>query len=323
MKADKIAGEDAAYKKTPGLALWVPKCRVKNKRILITGGAGFIGKHLWGSLCGENDVRVYDSATEGGGDIRSATRLKAEVADKIDIVIHCAAVAGIYSVDADPFATLDINLGGTLSLVKLCQIYRPELVVNFSSSEVYGLFAYDAKESDQTSQGAVHEGRWVYGVSKLAAEYAVALSGINYVSVRPFNIYGPGQKGEGAIHDFVKMALRNVDLTIHGAGSQVRSWCYITDFIDAMMEILGTKRAWNRIYNIGNPHATITVKGLAEKIIEATGSSSSLVYTKYDGPEVKVRVPNIDLARKALMFDPKVSIDEGIKKTVAYYRKWL
>ena len=166
-----------------------------------------------------------------------------------------------------------MSLQGTLNVLTAAHQHgRCERFVDFSTSEVFGKYAYRVAEGDATSLGAVGEARWTYAVSKLATEH-LALSyykqfGFPAVSIRPFNIYGPHQVGEGAVHHFIARAIRGDNLVVHGDGSQIRSWCYIDDIVDGVMETLTNDNALGQAFNIGNPRSTLTIYHLAKLIVD-------------------------------------------------------
>ena len=296
-----------------------------NRSILITGSSGFIGTHLVTALDGGFHILTYDTKENSRYDVLNEAMLCAEMGH-VDIVIHCAATCGIDSVDQAPADVMTTNVIGTYNVLKAAsELSNVELVVNFSTSEVYGPRIYDGKETDPTLQEAIGSGRWHYSVGKLAGEYFADCfyrqEGVNYVNVRPFNIFGPGQVGEGAVHNMVTKALRDETIVVNNSGSQIRSWCYIDDFVMAIKLLLAYTEAWNETYNIGNPRNTLTVYSLAEKIVALTGSKSNIICQTKEGPEVVYRMPNIDKLRSAVGFNPVVSLDEGLKKTIEWYRR--
>ena len=145
--------------------------------------------------------------------------------------------------------------------------------------------------------------------------------GLKVATVRPFNIYGPRQVGEGAIRQMILKALRNEPITVYNDGTQIRSWCYVTDFVNAVLSIMECKEAWGEIFNIGNPQGTISVLNLANTIVRLAKSSSRIEFKKHPGPEVYLRVPNIEKARRILNFEPRVDLERGLEKAIAFYRK--
>ncbi len=296
------------------------------RSILITGSSGFIGSHLVEELDRSFMVIRYD-IKDGHDDIMDRDKLY-DAMEYVDIVIHCAATCGIDSVDKRPADVIATNVIGTHNvLYTASRLNNVELVINFSTSEVYGPRIYDGRESDPTLQEAIGSGRWHYAVGKLAGEYFADCfyrqERVNYVNVRPFNVFGPGQVGEGAIHNMVVKALSGEDLIVDNSGVQIRSWCYIDDFVLAIKLILAYTEKWNTTYNIGNPRNTLTVYSLAEKIVQLTQSKSDIICRTKTGPEVQYRMPNIEKLAGAVGFSPKVGLDEGLIKTIEWYRSEL
>lgn len=314
--------------------------KVKGKKVFITGGAGFIGSHLVERIIDDNEVVVYDTLSRNALAKRSAakhknlTLIKGDVLDTesltkavkdADIVCHMAAIAGVGTVVNNPGTTLKINLIGSYNLLEACRQQGVKRVIIFSTSEVYGPRIYQAEEDGCTTLGPLGKPRWVYAMSKLGSEFLAESYqrefGMTFTSVRPFNVYGPGQVGEGAIHNFIVKAIRGEPLTIHKPGSQVRSWCYISDMVDALQTILGSKKAEGEVFNIGNPMATSTTIQTAETVLRLVGSDSRIEFKELKYPEVDIRVPSIAKAEKLLGFSPKVGLEEGIRKTIEWYRE--
>jgi len=318
---------------------------IKGKKLFITGGAGFIGTNLIRRLIGDNEIIVYDNLSrnslEGSGlwghpnleviqgDILNYDLLKKSIPSDIDLVLHMAAIAGIDTVIKNRVATMEVNMIGTYYLLKVLRELGPlgkiERFVNFSTSEVFGIHAFRVDEKAPTNLQPVGEARWTYSVSKLAGEhltYSYHMQyGLRAVTVRPFNVYGPGQVGEGAIHHFVVRAIRNEPLIIHGDGDQIRSWCYIDDMVDGILLCMEKEEAIGEVLNIGNPKGTITILGLAEKVIQLAGSSSQIVHVPKSYVDVELRIPSIEKAKTLLGFEPKVDLNEGIKRTIEWYKR--
>jgi len=143
------------------------------------------------------------------------------------------------------------------------------------------------------------------------------------VIIRPFNIYGPNQVGVGGVHHFVVRALKGQDLIVTGDGSQIRAWCYIDDIVEALLSALFKPEAVGEAFNIGNARSTVTIYDLAQKILHLSGSSSRLVFKPLDYTDVEIRVPNIDKARTLLGYEPKVDLEEGLSRTIEWYRSHL
>ena len=313
------------------------------KTVLITGGAGFIGTALTRTLVDANKVIAFDNLRRnalGGsglldhpnvtlvkGDVRDYAAL-AEVVKAADVVVHMASIAGVDTVLRDPVLTMEVSLEGTMNALRAAREGgRCQRFIDFSTSEVFGRYAFRVAEGDVTSLGAVGEARWTYAVSKLATEHLAynyyKQYGLPTCSIRPFNIYGPGQVGEGAVHHFAVRAIRNERITIHNEGDQIRAWCYIDDIVEAVGTCLTSPAAVGHSFNIGNPRSTVTIYNLARLIIRLAGSTSEIEFAKKDQPDVELRIPNIDKAAELLQYEPKVNLEEGLLRTIQWYRSTL
>ncbi|MBN1461787.1 MAG: NAD-dependent epimerase/dehydratase family protein [Armatimonadetes bacterium] len=316
---------------------------IEDKTVLITGGAGFIGSALIGRLIEKNRVIVYDNLARDSlssrpyrdhgnlsliqGDVLDESSLARVMADA-QIVVHCAGIAGIDTVIQRPTHTLRVNMIGSANVLEAAShLGGCERVVCFSTSEVFGQQAFRSQETDRTVMGAVGEARWTYAVSKLAEEHlAIAYwqeRQLPTTVVRPFNIYGPGQVGEGAIRTFVRRAIRDEALEIHGDGTQIRAWCYVDDMIDGILLLIEHPRAVGESFNIGNHQAVETIYGLANTIVRVLGSHSPIRFVHRDYADVELRIPSVAKARDMLGFEAKVGIEEGILRTAAYYREHM
>lgn len=314
---------------------------IQGSTFVITGGAGFIGTALTRVLAPNNRIRIVDilrrnALAEAGldthpnvelvkADVRDFDAMTAAIADA-DYVIHMASIAGVDTVLKNPVLTMEISLEGTMNMLRAVKAAgRAKRVIDFSTSEVFGQYAFRVREADVTSLGAVGEARWTYAVSKLATEHLAHCYfkqfGIPTVAVRPFNIFGPGQIGEGAVHAFVTRAIRNEPITIHNDGDQIRSWCYIDDIVRGILAALEAPGAVGESFNIGNPRSTVTIHQLAQMVIRLAKSSSEIKFIDWDFPDVELRVPDVKKAERLLGFRAEVDLEDGLERTIGWYRE--
>jgi UDP-glucose 4-epimerase len=200
-----------------------------------------------------------------------------------------------------------------------------ERFVDFSTSEVFGTHAFRVEEGQVSTIGSVGEARWTYAVSKLAGEHMAHAYhdelGLPTVTVHPFNVYGPGQIGGGAIRAFIEAALAERDLTIHGDGSQIRAWTYVADMVAGVLLCLDHPHAVGQAFNIGNPRSAVTIFDLAQRIKRLVGAPGEIVFQPLHYADVELRIPNVEKAREQLGWEPVVELDEGLEKTIAWYRE--
>jgi UDP-glucose 4-epimerase len=314
-----------------------------NKRIFITGGAGFIGSTLVSRLVEHNEVVVYDNFSRNAlkdspyinhphltlikGDVLDLDAL-CQAMQGTDIVVHCAAIAGIDTVIQSPVATMRVNMVGSANVLEaVARMPHCDRVVCFSTSEVFGQQAFRSSENDNTVMGKAGEARWTYAVSKLSEEHlAIAYHhemGLPTTVVRPFNVYGPGQVGEGALRTFIKRALRHEPIEIHGDGTQIRAWCYVDDMVHGVLLAMVHPNAVGESFNIGNQRAVTTIYGLANTVVRVLKSRSTLVFSRKDYADVELRIPSVNKARELLGFEAQVDLEEGIRRTAAFYEKQM
>jgi UDP-glucose 4-epimerase len=318
-----------------------PSSTIEGKRVFITGGAGFIGASLIERLVRHNEIVVFDNFRRdalSSKSYRNHNNLKVIKGDVLDseavndamqganIIVHAAAIAGIDSVSKMPADTMLINMSGTSNVLEAAKrLPCLERFINFSTSEVFGGAAFNSEESDPSNIGAVGEARWTYAVSKLATEHlAFAYHrqyGIPITTLRPFNIYGPGQVGEGAMHVFIRRALENEDLNIFGEGNQIRAWCYIDDMVDALMLTMTHPDAVGESFNIGNSRAVITVLGLAQTVCRVLYSKSNIVFKPPLSSDIELRIPSAKKVKEMIGFEAKVDLEDGIRRTADWYRE--
>lgn len=314
---------------------------LRGKRVLITGGAGFIGTTLARRLVDDNDVVAVDnlhrdtlSSTDLGehprftfhqADILDGEALR-ELAQGATHIVHCAAIAGVDTVLESPVRTMRVNMIGTFNVLEAALATKDTLerLVEFSTSEVFGTHAINVGEGNVSTIGSVGEARWTYAVSKLAGEHMAHAYhdelGLPTATVRPFNVYGPGQTGGGAIRAFIEAALAGRDLTIHGDGSQIRAWCYVDDMVQGVMLCLERDEAVGHAFNIGNARSTVTVWDLAQRIKRLAGATGEITFQPLHYADVEIRIPNVTKARELLGFEPQVELDDGLARTIAWYR---
>ncbi len=311
---------------------------ITDKKIFISGGAGFIASMLISRLADSNKIIVYDNYTRNTlkdsayahhpnitqieGDVLDFDKLKSAMKGT-QIVVHAAAIAGIDSTVRSPVSTMRVNMIGTANALEAAQqIGGVERFLEFSTSEVFGSHAFKVDEGMQTVTGAVGEARWTYAVSKLAGEHLAYAYHKQYslptVTVRPFNIYGPGQTGEGAMSIFIRKALKNEDLLIFGDGSQIRAWCYVDDMVEGVMCALTHPDAIGESFNIGNARAVTTVFGLAETICRVVGASSKILFRDALSADIELRIPKIGKARDLIGFESKIDLEEGLRRTIEW-----
>ena len=293
-------------------------------KIIVTGGSGFIGSNVVKYLSKDHEVKIFDFKKPNNldnefiqGDITNSKHVINSIKD-CDVVIHLAATLGVVNTETNPVLTLDTNLGGTINVLEACKINKIKKIIFSSSSEVYGEpLKIPMDEEDKPIPMTT------YGIAKFAAEeYIKAYSksfGLQYTMFRLFNVYGDQQATDWVLPEFVSKAISNKDIVVHGDGLQTRSFCYVTDISNAFS--LTLDKANGQLINIGNNHEPITIKDLANKIIELSNSKSSVKFipfeeSKRNRSEILIRVPNIEKAKKLLNYEPKISLEEGVLKVI-------
>jgi UDP-glucose 4-epimerase len=315
---------------------------LSGKRIFITGGAGFIGTTLARRLVDANEVVALDNLHRDaltGTELAEHPNFRFHQADVLDAdvmselasgathIVHCAAIAGVDTVLESPVRTMRVNLIGTYNALEAAVATQETLerFLDFSTSEVFGTHAFRVSEGQVSTIGSVGEARWTYAVSKLAGEHMAHAYHdelrLPTVTVHPFNVYGPGQIGGGAIRAFIEAALAERDLVIHGDGSQIRAWCYVDDMVDACLLCLERPEAVGQTFNVGNPRSTVTIWDLAQRIKRLTGAPGEIVFQPLHYADVELRIPNVEKAHELLGFEPRVELDDGLARTIAWYRQ--
>ncbi|HID42815.1 MAG TPA: SDR family oxidoreductase [Archaeoglobaceae archaeon] len=312
----------------------------EDQNVLVTGGAGFLGSWICHVLVEQNArVKCIDNLVSGLesniSDLMSEDNfefIRHDISQpvfldgKIDIVMHLASRASPLEFDKFPIQIIKANTLGTWIALGIAKKHRARLLFT-STSEVYG----DAEitPTPETYNGNVNPVgiRGCYDESKRAGE-AICMAyarqhGIDIRIARIFNTYGPLMRSEGVygrvIPRFIDQALRNKPLTIFGDGTQTRSFCYVTDQIEALMRLCWYERARNEVVNIGNP-VEITVLELAGKIKELTKSDSEFGFYPLPPDDPKKRCPDIGKAKKILGWEPVVDLENGLSKTIEWFR---
>ncbi len=293
-------------------------------KIIVTGGSGFIGSNVVKYLSKNHEVKIFDFKKPDNldnefiqGDITDSKHVINSIKD-CDVVIHLAATLGVVNTETNPVLTLDTNLGGTINVLEACKINKIKKIIFSSSSEVYGEPLKIPMDEDDKPIPMT-----TYGIAKFTAEeYIKAYSknfGLEYTLFRLFNVYGDQQATDWVLPEFVNKAISNKDIIVHGNGLQTRSFCYVTDISNAFS--LTLDKANGQLINIGNNHEPITIKELANKIVQLSNSKSSVKFipfeeTKRNRSEILIRVPNIEKAEKLLGYEPKISLEEGVLKVI-------
>jgi UDP-glucose 4-epimerase len=314
---------------------------LQGKRIFVTGGAGFIATTLARTLVDGNDVVALDNLHRDAltaTDLADHPNFEFHQADVLDAdavtelargathIVHCAAIAGVDTVLESPVRTMRVNVIGTYNVLEAAIATQDsvERLVDFSTSEIFGTHAYNVREGQVSTIGSVGEARWTYAVSKLAGEHMAHAYHdelrLPIVTVRPFNVFGPGQIGGGAIRAFIEAALAGEDLIVRGDGAQIRAWCYVDDMVEAVRLCLEHPRAVGQSFNVGNPRSAVTIFDLAQRVKRLTACPGEIVFAPLEYVDVELRIPNVEKARDEIGFEARVELDDGLERTIAWYR---
>jgi UDP-glucose 4-epimerase len=307
-------------------------------RVLITGGAGFIGSHLADALILRGDhVVALDNFSTGStsnikhitknfeiidGDIRN-TELFNETIKDVDLVLHMAAALGVNTILESPLESISTNITGSEVVLKAAANYKKRILIA-STSEIYGKNPNQPlKETDDRVVGSPQKIRWSYSDAK-AIEEAMAFSlnqekGLKVTTARLFNTVGPRQSGRYGmvVPRFVKAALSNEPINIYGDGTQSRVFCHVQDAIEALLALIGTDKTVNEVYNVGGI-GEITIKALAETIIKQTNSKSTIEYIAYEKAyapgfeDMQRRVPDISKIKEVIKWQPQRDLTQII-----------
>jgi UDP-glucose 4-epimerase len=318
-------------------------------KILITGGAGFIGSHLAERLLElGHEVFIIDNLWTGKlsniENVQNHERLHLvvdtilnesvmnELIFKIDHIYHLAAAVGVKNIMDHPVETLDINVKGTEVVLRLANRFKKKVFIA-STSEIYGKHVeHTLSEDDNRVMGTVKKRRWAYACSKTLDEF-LALSYFNekklpIVIGRLFNTVGPRQIGQYGmvLPTFVQSALLGKPITVFGDGTQSRSFTYVSDVVEALIKLMDEPAAEGDVFNVGND-SEVTINQLAEKVRKMTGSDSEIVYISYErayGPgfeDMERRCPNIDKIKNLIGFEPSHDLESIIQSVIDYFKE--
>ena len=313
-------------------------------RALITGGAGFIGSHLADHLLDRGDqVVLLDDLSTGrltniehlndrtGAEFVLGSILDAElideVASRVDAVFHLAAAVGVNLIVEKPLESLMTNIRGTETVIEMAHKYDKRLLV-MSTSEIYGKNTSDSlSEEDDRILGSPLKSRWSYSEAKAIDEILAYTywreKGLETVIIRLFNTVGPRQTGSYGmvIPRFVGQALRNEPITIFGDGNQTRCFCHVGDVVEGLVALSEHPKAFGKVFNLGGGKE-VSIRELAERVIELAGSQSSLEFIPYDAAyeagfeDMERRVPNTTRAMQLVGFEPSASLDDIIQSVI-------
>ncbi|MCP5492181.1 MAG: SDR family oxidoreductase [Chlamydiales bacterium] len=308
-------------------------------KILVTGGAGFLGSHLAKKLLDQGHfVIVLDNLSTGSidniADILDHpqfTFIEGDICDPVDIevdqIYNLACPASPIHYQRDPIQTLKTNTAGIFQILELARICKAS-VLQASTSEVYGDPQVHPQPEDYWGHVNPNGPRACYDEGKRLAETLFfeyhRRQGVSIKIARIFNTYGPRMHPEDGrvVSNFIVQALQGRDLTLYGDGLQTRSFCYVDDMIAGLMVLMNSPSEVTGPVNLGNPHE-FTVKDLAEQILEITGSRSELCYEPLPVDDPKMRKPNIEQAHSLLNWQPQVDLSDGLRQTIAYFSDCL
>ena len=309
---------------------------VASKRILVTGGAGFIGSHLCKRLISEgNDVICLDNFFTGSKknieqllDYHNFELIRHDVTEpillEVDQIYNLACPASPVHYQYNPVKTIKTSVLGATNMLGLAKRVRAR-ILQASTSEVYGNPAVHPQPESYWGNVNPIGIRSCYDEGKRVAETLFfdyhRQNDVDIKVIRIFNTYGPNMNANDGrvVSNFIVQALKGEDITIYGDGTQTRSFCYVDDLVEGMVRMMNSRDGFTGPVNLGNP-GEFTMLELAEKVIELTGSGSKIVHKELPADDPTQRKPVIELAKKELDWEPSINLDEGLKRTIEYFR---
>ena len=307
-----------------------------SKRILVTGGAGFIGSHLCNRLVEEgNDVICLDNFFTGSKsnieqllDFHNFELIRHDVTEpillEVDQIYNLACPASPVHYQYNPVKTIKTSVLGAINMLGLAKRVKAR-ILQASTSEVYGNPAVHPQPEEYWGNVNPIGIRSCYDEGKRVAETLFfdyhRQNNVDIKVIRIFNTYGPNMNANDGrvVSNFIVQALKGEDITIYGDGTQTRSFCYVDDLVDGMIRMMNSRDGFTGPVNLGNP-GEFTMLELAEKVISLTGSKSSIIHQPLPADDPTQRKPVIDLAKTELDWEPTVMLDEGLVKTIEYFR---
>ena len=306
------------------------------KRILVTGGAGFIGSHLCERLVKEgNDVICLDNLFTGSKknieklmDYHNFEFMRHDVTQElfveVDQIYNLACPASPVAYQYNPVKTIKTSVMGAIYMLGLAKRVKAR-ILQASTSEIYGNPIVHPQPEEYWGNVNPIGIRSCYDEGKRVAETLFfdyhRQNNVDIKVIRIFNTYGPNMDANDGrvVSNFIVQALKGEDITIYGDGTQTRSFCYVDDLVEGMVRMMNSRDGFTGPVNLGNP-GEFTMLELAEKVIALTGSDSKIIHTPLPQDDPTQRQPVIDLAKKELDWEPKIPLDEGLKKTIEYFK---
>jgi nucleoside-diphosphate-sugar epimerase len=308
-------------------------------RLLVTGGLGFIGRGLVAALADAgHDVLALDNGWRSDRDVPAGiTAIEADIRDEAavetavegcDAVVHLAAIQGTANFYEQPELVLDVNVRGVLNIAEACARRGVRRLVFSSSSEVYGVpTEFPTPESAPLVVPDPTNSRWSYGGSKIIGELAVVNvarhAGFEYTILRYHNVYGPRMGWDHVIPQFIARLERGERFTVQGDGEQRRSFCFVDDAVEATVRATTSGPAAGEIMNIGNPREEWSINELVALLSRVSGRRIEPVHVPFEGEGTRRRLPDIARAASVLGFAPRVTLEEGLRRTYDWYAQAL